>query len=44
MMTGIPVQRIATNESDRLLNMENDMAGSVIGQPEAITKVVKANN
>jgi ATP-dependent Clp protease ATP-binding subunit ClpC len=42
MMTGIPMQRIATNESDRLLNMENDMAGSVIGQPEAITKVVKA--
>ncbi|RLD80851.1 MAG: ATP-dependent Clp protease ATP-binding subunit [Bacteroidetes bacterium] len=42
MMTGIPVQRIATNESDRLLNMENDMGGSVIGQPEAITKVVKA--
>jgi len=42
MMTGIPVQRIATNESDRLLNMESDMAGSVIGQPEAIKKVVKA--
>ena len=42
MMTGIPVQRIATNESDRLMNMENDMAGSIIGQPEAITKVVKA--
>ncbi len=42
MMTGIPIQRIAKNESDRLLNMEKDMAGSVIGQPEAITKVVKA--
>ena len=42
MMTGIPVQRIATNESDRLLNMEMDMAGSVVGQPDAITKVVKA--
>jgi len=42
MMTGIPIQRIAKNESDRLLNMETDMAGSVIGQPEAITKVVKA--
>jgi len=42
MMTGIPVQRIATNESDRLLNMSNDMAGSIIGQPEAITKVVEA--
>ncbi|MEE4256260.1 MAG: ATP-dependent Clp protease ATP-binding subunit [Bacteroidales bacterium] len=42
MMTGIPVQRIATNESDRLINMEKDMEGSIIGQPEAITKVVKA--
>ena len=42
MMTGIPVQRIATNESDRLLNMEMDMAGSVVGQPDAINKVVKA--
>ncbi|MDT8393520.1 MAG: ATP-dependent Clp protease ATP-binding subunit [Bacteroidales bacterium] len=42
MMTGIPVQRIATNESDRLMNMEKDMAGTVIGQDEAIKKVVKA--
>jgi len=42
MMTGIPVQRIATNESDRLMNMETDMEGSIIGQPEAIKKVVKA--
>lgn len=42
MMTGIPVQRIATNESDRLLSMEKDMAGTVIGQDDAITKVVKA--
>ncbi|NQT76279.1 MAG: ATP-dependent Clp protease ATP-binding subunit [Bacteroidetes bacterium] len=42
MMTGIPVQRIATNESERLINMEKDMASSVIGQEEAILKVVKA--
>ncbi|MEN8225984.1 MAG: ATP-dependent Clp protease ATP-binding subunit [Bacteroidota bacterium] len=42
MMTGIPVQRIATNESDRLLSMEKDMSDSVIGQNEAISKVVKA--
>lgn len=42
MMTGIPVQRIATNESDRLMNMEKDMAGTVIGQDDAIIKVVKA--
>jgi ATP-dependent Clp protease ATP-binding subunit ClpC len=42
MMTGIPVQRIAKNESDRLLNMEAEIANSVIGQEEAIKKVVRS--
>jgi len=42
MMTGIPVQRIAKNESDRLLNMEAELANSVIGQEEAIKKVVRS--
>lgn len=42
MMTGVPVQRIAQNESDRLVSMEDDLANSVIGQPDAIKKVVKA--
>jgi ATP-dependent Clp protease ATP-binding subunit ClpC len=42
MMTGIPVQRIAKNESNRLVNMELELAGSVIGQDDAIKKVVKA--
>ncbi|GAB1417807.1 ATP-dependent Clp protease ATP-binding subunit [Bacteroidales bacterium] len=42
MMTGIPVHRIAQNESDRLLSMESDLEGTVIGQNEAIKKVVKA--
>ncbi|MGA3013201.1 MAG: ATP-dependent Clp protease ATP-binding subunit [Bacteroidales bacterium] len=42
MMTGIPVQRIAKNESDRLLNMEDELAHSVIGQEEAIKKVVRS--
>jgi len=42
MMTGIPLQRIAKNESDRLLNMENELANSVIGQTEAIRKVVRS--
>ncbi len=42
MMTGIPVQRIAKNEGTRLVNMELDLMGSVIGQDEAIKKVVKA--
>ena len=42
MMTGIPIQRIAQNEGERLLNMENELEGSVIGQNDAIAKVVKA--
>jgi len=42
MMTGIPMQRIAKNEGERLVHMETEIEGSVIGQPEAIKKVVKA--
>ena len=42
MMTGVPVQRIAQNEGDRLMNMESELAGTVIGQDEAIKNVVKA--
>ncbi len=42
MMTGVPVQRIAQAEGMRLLQMGNELRGSVIGQDEAIDKVVKA--
>ena len=42
MMTGVPVQRIAQNEGTRLMNMEKELAGSVIGQDEAISKVTKS--
>ena len=42
MMTGIPVQRIAQQESARLSNMATDLKGRVIGQDEAVVKVVKA--
>jgi ATP-dependent Clp protease ATP-binding subunit ClpC len=42
MMTGIPVQRIAEKESGRLARMEDDLEGKVIGQDQAIHKVVKA--
>ena len=42
MMTGVPVQRIAKNEGDRLMNMETELAGTVIGQDDAIKKVTKA--
>lgn len=42
MMTGIPVQRVAEKESKRLLTMTDEMQSTVIGQEEAIKKVVKA--
>jgi ATP-dependent Clp protease ATP-binding subunit ClpC len=42
MMTGVPVQRIAQAEGTRLLHMADEMRGSVIGQDEAIAKVVKS--
>lgn len=42
MMTGVPVQRIAQAEGARLLKMAEELRGSVIGQDEAIAKVVKA--
>ena len=42
MMTGVPVQRIAQNEGERLLSMEDQLQGSVIGQDEAIRQIAKA--
>ena len=42
MMTGVPVQRIAQNEGSRLLAMEQELAGTVIGQDDAIKKVTRA--
>ncbi|MDT8308937.1 MAG: ATP-dependent Clp protease ATP-binding subunit, partial [Bacteroidales bacterium] len=42
MMTGIPVTRIAKNESEKLINMEDELADTVIGQENAIKKVVKS--
>jgi len=42
MMSGVPVQRIAQAEGKRLMNMGRDLKGKVIGQDEAIGKIVKA--
>jgi ATP-dependent Clp protease ATP-binding subunit ClpC len=42
MWTGIPVMRIAEEESARLLQMEGALRGRVIGQEEAITVIAKA--
>lgn len=42
MMTGIPVQRVAQAESNRLAKLADELQGKVIGQDEAVKKVVKA--
>ena len=42
MMTGIPTNRIAQKESNKLLNMAEELNSRVIGQEEAIKKLTKA--
>ncbi|GEO05868.1 ATP-dependent Clp protease ClpC [Adhaeribacter aerolatus] len=42
MMTGIPVKRIAQNESQKLLSMGDELQDKVIGQEKAIKQLVKA--
>ena len=42
MMCGIPVTRIAQKESNKLVTMSDDLNGKVIGQEEAVSKVVRA--
>ncbi|MBK8290248.1 MAG: ATP-dependent Clp protease ATP-binding subunit [Flammeovirgaceae bacterium] len=42
MMTGIPANRIAQKESNKLLGMADQLSGKVIGQEEAIKKLTKA--
>ncbi|MDE7402616.1 MAG: ATP-dependent Clp protease ATP-binding subunit [Muribaculaceae bacterium] len=42
LMTGVPTQRIAQAEGTRLIKMGDSLKGSVIGQDDAIKKVVKA--
>ena len=42
MMTGIPVKRMVQAETEKLRKMAEDMKAMVIGQDEAISKVVKA--
>jgi ATP-dependent Clp protease ATP-binding subunit ClpC len=42
MMSGVPVTRISESETGRLANMAEEIKGKVIGQDEAVAKVVKA--
>jgi ATP-dependent Clp protease ATP-binding subunit ClpC len=42
MMTGIPVKRVAQSESKKLVHMTDDIKRMIIGQDEAVSKIVKA--
>jgi ATP-dependent Clp protease ATP-binding subunit ClpC len=42
MMTGIPVKRVAQSESKKLVNMTDDIKKLIIGQDDAVKKIVKA--
>jgi len=42
MMTGVPVQRIAQTEGNRLVNMDAEIQEKIVGQDSAIRKIVKA--
>lgn len=42
MMTGIPLTNIAQSESNKLVNMEKELQKEIIGQDEAVLKVVRA--
>ena len=42
MMSGVPVQRIAKAENQKLLEMKEQLKAKVIGQNDAVDKIVKA--
>jgi len=42
MMTGIPLQKVGEKENERLSRMYSEIAGKVVGQDEAVRKVVRA--
>lgn len=42
MMTGIPLQKVGEKENTRLAKMGTEIAGKVVGQDDAVKKVVRA--
>ena len=42
MMTGIPLSKISSQENKRLMAMDKNLMGKVIGQDDAVLKVIKA--
>ena len=42
MMTGIPLQKVGEKENTRLAKMGSEISGKVVGQDDAVKKVVRA--
>lgn len=42
MMSGVPVQRIGESEGLKLIGMKDSLKSAVVGQDEAVNKIVKA--
>ena len=42
MWTGVPVMQMATEESERLIHMEDELKNQIVGQDEAIEMISKA--
>lgn len=42
MMSGIPLSKISTQETKKLMELDKTLSGKVIGQDKAVVKVVKA--
>ena len=42
LMTGVPLSRVAESESQRLLNLNNELSDYIVGQNEAIKSIVNA--
>ena len=42
LIAGVPIERMSRDEMKRLVNLEKEMAGSVVGQDAAITAVARA--
>ncbi len=42
MMTGIPVTRVVQEETEKLMNMEEEVTSRIVGQSEAVEKLAKA--
>lgn len=42
LMSGVPIDKISSDENQRLIDMEKSISSKVIGQDEAVLKIVKS--